>query len=51
MTKGRAAGEEDRNSHFRKGIHGDWRAHFDADIVAAFRSHAGKHLDALGFGD
>ena len=51
VTKGRAAGEEDRQSHFRKGIHGDWRAHFDADIIAAFRSHAGKHLDALGYGD
>ncbi|MEE8171310.1 MAG: sulfotransferase, partial [Alphaproteobacteria bacterium] len=51
LANGRASGEEDRESHFRKGVQGDWRAHFDDDTLAAFRSHAGAQLDALGYGD
>ena len=34
---GRKHGEEDRSSHFRKGVHGDWRNHFNDDHVAAVK--------------
>jgi hypothetical protein len=35
---GRKQGEEDLSSHFRKGVHGDWRNHFtDKHIVAVKR--------------
>ncbi|MDP6819073.1 MAG: sulfotransferase [Alphaproteobacteria bacterium] len=51
LAKGRGAGEEDCESYFRKGVEGDWRAHFDDQTLAAFRSHAGAQLDALGYGD
>lgn len=33
---GRAPGEENASSHFRKGVVGDWREHLDADALAAF---------------
>ncbi len=51
LAKGRGAGEEDRESHFRKGVQGDWRAHFDDEIHAMFRAHAGAQLVALGYDD
>lgn len=34
---GRSQGEEDRRSHYRKGVVGDWRHHLSADHLAAFR--------------
>ena len=51
LAKGRGAGEEDRGSHFRKGVRGDWREHFDDEIHAAFRARAGAQLTALGYDD
>lgn len=32
LTGGRNKGDEDRNSHFRKGVTGDWRNHFDSPL-------------------
>ncbi len=51
LAKGRAAGDENRQSHFRKGVQGDWRTHFDDNILARFRAHAGGELDELGYTD
>ena len=60
VTGGRARGEEDTGSHFRKGIvdtgsHfrkgivGDWRNHFTAETSAIFTREAGDVLDLLGY--
>ncbi len=49
LSGGRAEGEEDRSSHFRKGIAGDWVNHFDDHAIARFESHAGDLLDELGY--
>lgn len=38
---GRRRGEEDRTSHYRKGVAGDWRNHFDPSIEARFAKVAG----------
>ena len=51
LAKGRDSGEENRQSHFRKEVQGDWRKHSDDKILAAFRSHAGRELDDLGYVD
>lgn len=49
LAKGRAAGTENRESHFRKGVQGDWRRHFDENTHAQFRNHGGELLDELGY--
>jgi len=38
ISGGRKPGQEDLNSHFRKGIAGDWRDQFTPRIKAIFRS-------------
>ena len=37
---GRQRGEEDRSAHYRKGVAGDWRNHFDETIDARFEKVA-----------
>ncbi len=49
VTKGRSAGSENRESHFRKIVQGDWHEHFDAHIHTGFRRHSGDLLDELGY--
>ena len=49
LSGGRERGQENLKSHFRKGIVGDWRNHFDADTLAMFDAEAGELLDALGY--
>ncbi len=49
LSGGRDPGEEDKGSHFRKGIVGDWRNHLDVDTVAEFDRHAGGLLRELGY--
>ncbi len=49
LSGGRAPGEEDTQSHFRKGIVGDWHNHFSAEAIERFEHHAGPALDALGY--
>jgi lipopolysaccharide transport system ATP-binding protein len=39
LSGGRQAGQEDLESHYRKGVAGDWKAHFTPGIKARF-----KHL-------
>jgi hypothetical protein len=43
-TKGRKPGQEDRGSHFRKGVHGDWLNHFTLDHLQIFKE---RHEDLL----
>lgn len=49
LSGGRAPGEEDNRSHFRKGVVGDWQHRFDAETAAAFDAEAGTTLAALGY--
>jgi tetratricopeptide (TPR) repeat protein len=50
LSGGRSRGEENPASHFRKGIVGDWKNHFDSATIAAFESRAGDLLHHLGYG-
>lgn len=50
-TAGRAAGEEDSTSHWRKGVPGDWRNHWTAAHVAAFKQRHPGLLARLGYED
>ena len=49
LSRGRSRGEEDRASHFRKGVVGDWRTTFDDAAERAFEAEAGDLLRALGY--
>ncbi len=49
LAGGRERGQESLESHFRKGIVGDWRNHFDADTRAMFDAEAGDLLAKLGY--
>lgn len=49
LSKGRAAGEEDKSSFFRKGVAGDWRNHLDAAAIDAFMLAGGDFLRELGY--
>jgi hypothetical protein len=45
----RQPGQEDTASHFRKGIVGDWRNHFQDDHRRCFKEVAGELLITLGY--
>lgn len=49
-VSGREPGAEDKGSHFRKGIVGDWENHLDDATRKIFRKQAGELLDDLGYG-
>jgi hypothetical protein len=49
VSGGRCTGDEDRESHFRKGSVGDWKNHFDANASAVFNKYAGEMLHELGY--
>ncbi|HZZ80857.1 MAG TPA: sulfotransferase domain-containing protein [Gemmataceae bacterium] len=44
-VSGRPRGKEDPHSHYRKGVAGDWRNHFDADLATRFREVIGDLLE------
>jgi hypothetical protein len=46
---GREPGVEDPDSHYRKGIVGDWRNHFDDETLRQFEAVAGPLLAELGY--
>lgn len=46
---GRCAGTEDRNSHLRKGIVGDWRNYFDDEMKFRFKQLYGDVLADAGY--
>lgn len=49
LSEGRKAGEEDKNSFFRKGDPEDWRNHLSPSQIQRFDSHSGGVLDELGY--
>ena len=48
-SKGRARGDLDPTSFFRKGVAGDWRNHFGEEERALFQKRAGHLLVSLGY--
>ncbi|CCB65045.1 sulfotransferase domain-containing protein [Hyphomicrobium sp. MC1] len=48
---GRTPGQENRNSHYRKGIVGDWKNYFSAKQHADLWLKAGRTLSRLGYQD
>lgn len=48
-TKGRAEGQEDVKSHYRKGLAGDWRNHFKQQHVDAFHARYDELLLKLKY--
>jgi hypothetical protein len=49
LSRGRARGEEDPSSFFRKGVAGDWRDAFTERDRRAFEEEAGALLEKLGY--
>ena len=49
LSGGRARGEEDQNSLFRKGVVGDWKNHFTHKHILDFEKIAGDLLEQLGY--
>lgn len=49
MAGGRAKGQEDRSSHYRKGKAGDWQNHFTPALAARFAEEYGTLLVRLGY--
>lgn len=45
----RIPGEEDYNSHFRKGIAGDWKNYFTERVKYVFKERYGNELIRLGY--
>ena len=50
LSRGRASGTEDRSSHFRRGMVGDWANHFDAETNDYFFTRAGALMKRVGVG-
>ena len=49
LSGGRAPGQEDLGSFFRKGVSGDWRNHVGEELNAKIRIRAGTLLDRFGY--
>ena len=49
QTAGRKQGEENVSSHYRKGLPGDWRNHFQPEHVQLFKSLYPDLLTSLGY--
>jgi hypothetical protein len=49
MSGGRRRGVENRDSHFRKGEHGDWKNHFTAEHTAYFKAQLNDILVKYGY--
>lgn len=49
ISGGRRSGEEDRWSHYRKGVAGDWRNHLTAGHLGKFRSLTGDLVTLAGY--
>lgn len=50
LSGGRAPGQEDPGSFFRRGLPGDWRNHFSAQAAKLFAERGGPVLARLGYG-
>jgi hypothetical protein len=49
LAGGRKKGEEDDNSHYRKGTPGEWRNHFNEQHKTYFKEHYNDLLTKLGY--
>lgn len=49
LSGGRAIGHEDRSSHYRKGLSGEWIQYFSPEIKEYFKSKFGALLVKLGY--
>ena len=49
LTNGRNTGEENRNSHYRKGVVGDWKNHFNEKHKNYFKNNYNGLLVKLGY--
>jgi len=49
LAGGRKPGQEDAGSHFRKGITGDWKNHFDEASLQTFMQYGGSLLEHYGY--
>jgi hypothetical protein len=49
MAKGRKPGEENKASHYRKGVSGDWRNHFKPQHIEYFKQKYNPLLLKLGY--
>ena len=49
IAGGRKPGQEDVNSHYRKGIAGDWKNQFSPGIKAIFKDRFGEALKICGY--
>lgn len=49
LSGGRRRGQENVQSHYRKGIPGDWRNHLEAVHIRAFKSDHNDLLVKLGY--
>ena len=49
LSGGRKSGEENTNSHYRKGKRGDWRNHFNEKHKLVFKEKYGDLLIKLGY--
>ena len=49
ITKGRVQGEENINSHYRKGIAGDWKNYFDSSTLDHFYQVTKDLVEVLGY--
>lgn len=48
-TGGRRPGQVDPDSHYRRGVPGEWRKTFDEDDLAIVREQMGDYLELLGY--
>lgn len=48
-SKGRNLGEEDKKSHYRKGVSGDWKNHFNQEHISVFKEKYNKVLLKLRY--
>ncbi len=49
LSGGRKRGKEDRSSHFRKGVSGDWRNHLQPETCSRISAVAAAQLERLGY--
>lgn len=50
LSGGRREGQEDVQSHYRKGVAGDWKESFDDALVERFKGATGDLVETLGYG-
>jgi hypothetical protein len=49
LSGGRQKGEVDPNSHYRRGVHGDWINHFSLEHLQFFKEHYGDLVLQYGY--